>query len=137
MNHLKQHKAQVATEYLIMAGIVLGGALVIFYYTMAYSSESISINKASESAEIVAKAVDYVYALGPGTQTVVDIDLPSNVIYSYVESYEVGFRVSTSGGKSDVYSITKVNVTGGLPTVQGRHRILVNYTETGVVVGLL
>lgn len=135
MHCSKHSKAQAATEYILMTGVILSASLVIFFYTMFYSSDPIKISQALESAEAVARAVDYVYALGPGTQTIVDINLPDSVIGGYVTSYEVGFTLNLVSGNSDVYSMTKATSTGTLPTTKGTHSILVNYTETsGVVV---
>lgn len=128
-------KAQAATEYMIIAAVVLAASGIIFFYALSYSRESLSTSKASESAETIAVAIDYVYSLGYGTQTVVDIELPGNVISSKVGDREVMFVIHTSSGDSDVVAPTKANATGVLPITSGRHHILVNYTEAGVVVG--
>ncbi len=127
-------KGQTATEYIIMASVVLGAAVMIFYYTMTFSSESISISQARESAENIAGAVDYVYALGPGTTTVVEVEVPANVLDSFVAPKEVGFKVGVAGSVTDVYAITHADATGSIPTSPGRHFILVNCTKTGVVI---
>ena len=130
-------KAQIAVEYLIIVAVVLGIAITLFYYTTVYSSESISINQAKESVETLARTIDYVYALGPGAQTSVVIEVPSNAVYGYVTQNEVGFKISVGVQVTDVYEVTKASVSGSLPTTPGRYTILVTSTEAGVVVGAL
>lgn len=132
---LKKTKAQAATEYMVIAAVVLAASGVIFFYAYNYSQQSISVNKASESVETLAAAVDYVYSLGYGTQTVVDIDLPGNIVSGKVADREVMFVIHTDAGDGDIVAPTIANATGTLPTTSGRHHIVVNYTETGVVVG--
>ena len=133
----KNGKGQVSSEYLIMAGVVIGAAIIIFYNTMLYSSESISVSQAGESAESLARAVDYVYALGPGTKSVVEIDIPSNVVDSFVVPNEVGFKIGLSSGVRDIVAVTEADAVGSIPIGPGRQYILVNYTETGVVIAPL
>jgi len=128
-------KAQIAVEYMIIVAVVLGAAITFFYYTNTYSSESINKYQAKESIEVLAKAIDYVYALGPGTQTTVVIEVPPNVVSSYVTRNEIGFKIGISGKINEVYEITKASVSGSLPSTPGRHFVIVNSTGSGVVIG--
>lgn len=128
-------KAQAATEYMIIAGVVLAASGIVFFYALQFSHQSLSVSKASESAETVATAIDYVYSLGYGTQTVVDINLPGNVVSGSVSNGEVVFVIHTEAGDSDIVVSTRANATGTLPTAKGVNRVIVNYTESGVVVG--
>ncbi len=135
MLHNHREKAQAATEYMVIAVVVLAASGIIFFYAYNFSQQSMSASKASESAEMIAAAIDYVYSLGYGTQTVVDIDLPGNIVSASVGNREVVFVIHTRAGNSDVVAPTQANATGTLPVTSGRHHIVVNYTESGVVVG--
>jgi len=128
-------KAQAATEYMVIAAIVLAMSSIIFFYSWYLSHSSLSTGRAAEAADTIAAAIDYVYSLGYGTQTAVDIELPENVISSKVGDREVVFTISSAGRSNDIVAITKANATGILPTSSGKHQILVNYSESGVVVG--
>jgi uncharacterized protein (UPF0333 family) len=128
-------KAQVAVEYLVVVTIVLGTSIFLFYYTSTYSSNSITMGQAKESIQTLAKAIEYVYALGPGTKTSVVIDLPSNIVGSYVVQNEIGFKIGAGGRVNDVYEVTKARISGTLPKTPGRHIVNVNSTVTGVVIG--
>jgi len=127
-------KAQVALEYLIIASIVLGSAIILFYFAINYSSESISISQAKESIGTLSKAIDYVYALGPGSQTTVIIDVPQNIVDSYVVQNEIGFKIGVGGQIIDIYEVTKASVSGNLPTTYGRHVVILSSTDEGVVI---
>ena len=127
-------KAQAAVEYIIMVGVVLSIAVTIFYYAVSYSSESIAISKSKEGVESIAKSVNYVYSLGQGTRTTVFIDIPTNVIDTYIIANEIGVKVSTSAGITDVYATAMTNISGSLPTTPGRHFIIIKNTENGVVI---
>lgn len=128
-------KAQAATEYMVIAAVVLAASGVVFFYALNFSQQSMSASKASEAAETIAVAIDYVYSLGYGTQTVVDINLPGNVVSGSVGNGEVVFVIHVEGGDSDIVVSTRANATGSLPATKGIHTVVVNYTESGVVVG--
>jgi|GEM_PF-1608196 len=133
--HARASKAQAAVEYMTIASIILVTSGIIFFYAWSYSHESLAVSKSTESAETIAAAIDYVYSLGYGTQTVVDIELPKSVTSSSVAEREVVFVIHTSSGYSDIVAPTRANATGSLPAAGGRHSVIVNYTEAGVVVG--
>jgi uncharacterized protein (UPF0333 family) len=128
-------KAQAATEYMIIAAFIMAASGIVFFYATQYSNESLSVSRASESVETVAAAVDYVYALGYGTQTAVNIELPGNIVNSKVADREIMLVIENRGQTSDIVAPTITNASGSLPTSKGIHLVIVNYTETGVVVG--
>ncbi len=127
-------KGQVATEYLMIIGIGLFIVTIVFYYTITYSSESVSVSQAKEAADTIAKAADYVYSMGVGSQTTVVINLPYRIIESHVENKEILFKLTLKSGITDVYSITKGDVSGTLPIRHGRHYITLNMTEDGIYI---
>jgi uncharacterized protein (UPF0333 family) len=127
-------KAQAATEYMVIAAIIMATSGIVFFYALQMSQQALSAGKASEAVETIAVAIDYVYSLGYGTYTTVDIRLPGSVSSGRVGDGEVMFVLDTKGGKSDIVAPTIANATGTLPTKTGTHRVLVNYTESGVVV---
>ena len=68
------------------------------------------------------------------TRTTVAIDIPTNVKESYILDNEIGFRISTSAGITDVYAMSMTNVTGSLPDTPGRHFIVIKHLGDGVVI---
>lgn len=119
---------------MVIVGVIIFMSAIVFFYSLIYSNNSMSISKASESAETVAAAIDYAYSLGQGTQTVVTIDLPGNVESSSVGNYEVMFVLVTNSGENQIIAATTVDASGTLPTSEGLHQVLVNNTGAGVVV---
>ena len=77
-------KAQIATEYLILIGLILIVLIPILYYTTQESTTSININQAQDVVQTLAKTADYVYSLGPGTRSVALITIPLGVNRSIV-----------------------------------------------------
>lgn len=128
-------KAQAAVEYLMIVVVVLVISITLFYYSTIYSSESIAISQTQESIKTIANTIDYVYALGPGAETTVEIELPKNVVDSYVIKNEIGFKIGVSGRIDEVYEVTKSSVSGSLPNTPGRHVIFINTTQVGVFIG--
>jgi len=127
-------KGQVATEYLTIVGIGLFIVTIVFYYTITYSSESVSVNQAKEAADTIAKAADYVYSVGVGSQTTIVINLPNRIVESHIKNKEILFKLGLKSGITDVYSITKGEVSGALPIRHGRHYITLNMTDDGVYI---
>lgn len=129
-----RQKAQAATEYMVIAAVVMATSGIIFFYALQMSQQALSASKANEAVETVAAAVDYVYSLGYGTYTTVDINLPGSVKSSKVADGEIMLVLEIRGSGSDIVAATITNATGTLPITSGIHHILVNYTESGVVV---
>ena len=62
------NKAQMATEYMVIVGLVLVVTIPLFYYAIRESNTNIQINHANDAMSTFAKAADTVYSIGPGTQ---------------------------------------------------------------------
>lgn len=141
LHEIKNRKAQAATEYLIMTAVIIGASVLLFYYAMFFSYESIAVDQAIETAQTLAKAADYVYALGPGSKTIVEVYIPSSAVECAAGKVicagegEVGLKISTSAGVSDVYAATRSNVSGNVSYKIGRYYIVVSNTESGVEIG--
>ncbi len=125
-------KAQVATEYIILLGIVLLAVIPIIYYATSESNRSTRINAATDAVNIVARKAESIYALGQGSRDYVWINIPSGVNDSLVSNYTIRLTFENLG---DVAAFPRVNVTGWLPTEQGTYRISVEMLEDVVVIG--
>jgi len=128
-------KSQAGLEYLIIASFALFVIGVIFYYSFTSSSETISYNQARESVDQIAKAVDHVYALGPGSRTTVSITIPSNVVNTSVSGNIITVSISIRGKEIDLIAIPKANVTGGIPNATGSYQINISRINGNVKIG--
>ncbi len=125
-------KAQVALEYLFVAGIGIFVLIPIFYYALTYASESLSISQAQNTVDDIAKTADYAYSLGVGTNLKKTITIPNNVVNSSIANKTILLKIQTSSGLTDAVALTKATVNGSLPTKSGYYNIFFNSTEQGV-----
>ncbi len=125
-------RGQIATEYLIILGVVLLALIPIFYYALSESNRTTRINQASDAVTTIARKAEAVYALGPGSRDYVWISVPSGIDESLVDDGTIRLSFSDLG---DAVAFTNVNVTGTLPTSSGTYRIVIEMLDDVVVIG--
>ena len=129
-------KAQISLEYLLVASIAIAVISALFYYGMIYSSETTTFYQAQDTVSSIAKAVDVVYALGPGSSTQISVIIPENVVESSVGNNTILLKVESSAGINDVIAVTKANVTGEIPITPGRYFLTLNMTGAEVEISV-
>jgi len=123
-------KAQVATEYLFVIGLILAILTPILYYATSESSNALNLNDAQDTAQTLAKTADYVYSLGPGTSNKVTINMPPGIKNVTISGKEITLKTSQYG---DVVGISKANLTGNISSSQGIYEIIIKTLDTGIV----
>ena len=125
-------KAQASFEYIMLVGIVFFFVVFILYYTLIESNQTIKMNMANDAVTKVAKTADMVYALGPGSQDYIQIEMPNGVQSTNLSNKKISLKIKIFSSVSDVFDETKANITGTLPTKGGiQHisvKVLNNYT---------
>jgi uncharacterized protein (UPF0333 family) len=134
MMALHKQRAQAATEYLMIAGFLVIVIGIAYLYSSTILSNSIDDSKARTATNSIAKAIDQVYALGPGSKISVTVDLPSGIQSQIVENQLVGYILTVNGQPSYYYADTKANLKGELPLTQGVHEITLTVNNSGEVV---
>ena len=71
--------AQVATEYIVITGFLLAIITVIFAYSYTNYDQAIKTNAANAVLDALVNKADYVYALGPDNNQLVEVVIPKNV----------------------------------------------------------
>ncbi len=124
-------KGQISNEYIILSAVIL--AIVAFLFVMSHStaSETIDVSMTQTAVKTLAKAADNVYALGPGNQVTVEIDLPAGIQSQYVSNNQVGYVFGTQESNTDIYENTTAYVVGELPTTRGKHLVTIEVLESG------
>lgn len=125
-------KGQAALEYMFLLGILLaflGGVLV---YSSQTSILSLRSTQSAEAVKVVANAADRIYKTGGGNITVT-VDIPSGVANQSVANKGIKLTLKIGGSTGDAFASTSGNVTGNLPTEQGRYKIAVEMLSSGVV----
>jgi len=127
-------KAQLSLEFLfiILIGLVILGPIYVF--TLSNSSDNIKVSKAQSAVDTMGRNIDYVYSLNKGSVITVDVDVPEGITGYNVTGKQIFYQVGTSVGTTDAFYVTKANLTGTLPTSQGRHTVFLNNTGGGVTI---
>jgi len=126
-------KSQIATEYILIMGLVLVVTIPLLYYSMSESSINVQLNQAEDAVNTIAKAADTVYSIGPGTKKYVWINMPGGVQSQSTANKTVLIKLYIFKGISDVFAETKADLTGAVPISKGQHNILVEMLESGYV----
>ena len=76
---MKEKKAQIAMEYLILTGFILVAVAVIFAFSFINYNQNIRAAKTGEAISKLANAVDDVYTRGEGNTRFVKITWPDGM----------------------------------------------------------
>lgn len=132
-------RSQYAMEYLF----VISFSILLILPTIAlllnsYSdvNYTITTHQVHSITEKLSDSAISVYYLGEGSMTKLFVSIPKGIQFSSIENNEILFRVRAKGETfSDIYSISKINVTGVLPTEPGNYKIIVESRGDHVWIG--
>ena len=97
-------RGQVATEYVLLMGIALFAIIPIFYYSVSSFSKTIRFNEAEDFVNSIVKTADRVYALGPGSQDYIQVNVPGDTLDIAFDRNEVIIKLSIHGKISDIFA---------------------------------
>jgi uncharacterized protein (UPF0333 family) len=126
-------RAQASMEYLMIAGFLLVVVGIAFLYSQSSLSNSVDDAKAKTAVNTLAKAIDQVYALGPGSKLTVTLDLPTGISSQIVEDNLVGYITTVNGNPAHYYADTKAKLYGILPTTGGPQTVTLQVNDSGQV----
>jgi len=114
-------KAQVALEYFMLIGIVIGAISIISAYVWQQNEVSTRLQQATIAVNAISATADNLYAQGPGAKTTINVFFPVGYTpsLSSISNRRIVLKIYTPIGYSDVLGITKANVSGSLPTTNG------------------
>jgi hypothetical protein len=134
--HGRRLRGQSSMENMIMLGMGLSVALVFFYFSAGMLDESIQGAQAKDAVNRIAREVDYVQALAPGTARYVDFTIPQGAQLIEITERRVHMQLSLRGGLTDFYANTQEDMVGKITLQPGPARALVKHLESGnVLVG--
>jgi uncharacterized protein (UPF0333 family) len=130
----KDNKAQVGIEYAAVLVLFLFILVPVLYIGITEIQISGQVSQTKVAVDSIADSADRVYAQGPGATTTVEIYLPPAVNYAKLTGQEVNINLFLpTGGTTDVYALSKGNLTGTVPTLPGRHVLVVSMASNGSV----
>ncbi len=130
---MKNLKAQVSTEYMMIMGLVLIITIPLVYYAMSESNINVQSNRAEDAVNTLARAADTVYSIGPGTTKYVWINMPGGVQAYSTADRTVSIDLYIFGGVSQVFAEAKAELAGVIPISSGQHRVKVEMLSSGYV----
>ena len=125
-------RAQISVEMLLIIALFLGVLTPVFYISFSQTTDNLRLSKAKTALAEITNAADYVYSLEVGSTTQLNVDVPDGIDLARIVNHTVVYKVSTYAGISDVFSVSKANLYGTLPTKSAKYRLVLNHTESGV-----
>lgn len=129
---MEDKKGQIATEYLVMTGVMLIIIAILAGYGITVYTETVSINQTKDSLEDLKLAANWVYALGEGNSVVVKIILPYGVTDTSVVGKAIYVNATSFGSSYEDFVETDANLHGSIPTSPGIHHIEVRAVDGNV-----
>src|SRR3989344_5131814 len=108
-------KSQVAVEYMVIIAIALVIATPIVYYSLTEANTEVKLNEINSALNDLKNTAETIYTLGPGSKDYIPITLPAGIESFSISGKEILFKLRIFEGTSDVFIITKANVTGDIP----------------------
>ena len=126
-------KAQASFEYIILIGTLLILVVPIFYYVTYQSSQNLKAYQADDAVKSIARTVDTVYAIGPGTKNYVWVTFPGGIQNTSISNNEIIIRISSYGGETDIIAKTRAKVIGNITAQKGTYKISIEMLDSGEV----
>ncbi len=120
-------RGQAAIEYLALIGIVLLFATPLVVRTQTAAADlqfTADMIEARNALDTVGEGSRFVFAQGEPSSITFDITLPRGVEHTNVTANYVHIRMDGAHGDSDLYEFFDFNVSGSIPSEQGRHTIV-------------
>jgi len=131
---LASRRGQVGIEYGAVLVLFLVILIPMLYVGIMNIQISGQVSQARVAVESIADSADRVYAQGPGATTTVEVYLPSGINYANFSGREANINLYLpTGGTTDVYSLARGNLSGTMPTLPGRHVLVVTMNSSGQV----
>jgi len=127
-------KGQISIEYAAVLVLFLIVLVPVLYIGMMDIQIAGQVSQARVAVDAIADSADRVYAQGPGATTTVEIYLPAGVNTAGFSGREVNIKLNLpTGGTTDVYALARGNLSGVMPTLPGRHVLVLTMNSTGEV----
>ena len=130
-------RGQVGIEYAALMVLILVALVPVAFFAYQNLGWENRVAQARVATARIAAEADLVAAQGAGAKGTVDVFFPdgidSNSSRTFVKSKQIQLSLWSGTSHSDVFAVTKANVTGTLPSSSGRHLLSVSMNSTGVV----
>jgi len=138
----KSSRGQVATENIMIIGVMLVIIAALAGYSFFMYNDSVGNSQVQDSLKELRTAVNNVYALGEGNAIVVEITLPNSVTSTQVggvdaEKKAIFITANNFGSETRDFVEVDANVSGTLPTSSGIYDIIVRNVNGEVTLNVV
>ena len=135
-NHWRDgRKGQSSVEYLLVVAFLLIIIMPVGYLALGMAADQGNTTQAQVAANAVAASADQAAVAGEGSRVEQVIYFPPRLDANatLVSGKEVNLRVITTNGFSDAFAVSRANLTGTLPTREGRAKLRFTLLSSGIV----
>lgn len=139
---MKGQRGQVMVEYIALMAIallVLSIMLSVATNLLFGSASQRGIDAAKRTVETIREKVDFIYIHGHPSRTQTRVTIPNNINNITIRDRLIRLRVDVGDYYTDVYEITKANLTANISGIcgggcsPGNYLLIIESTEAGVV----
>lgn len=112
-----KNRAQVSLEYMTMLGlslIIFVGILYVATIMISTAGTQIDVDTAYRAVQGIKESAEFIYVHGHPSKIQSNIHIPSNVEDVSIQGNVVRIRLSVGEVFTDVYAVTKANMTGDM-----------------------
>jgi len=110
--------------------MIVGFALVVMVPTLIFAISQIGSQTQKVQGEqlhalgqTIVDAAQSVHFQGPPAKRTLEVSIPGRTQMVHVGDYTITFFFNTDVGTDSISVVSPVNVTGDIPTTEGRHRL--------------
>lgn len=110
-----ESRGQVSLEYMTMLGlslIIFAAVLYVATFLISTSGMQVDVDTAYRAVQGIRESADFIYVHGHPSKIPAEINIPPNVESISIEDKVVRIRLFVGGSFTDVYAVTKANMTG-------------------------
>ncbi len=124
-------KAQASTEYIFLLGVILVILIPSVFYSLSKASQEIKASQLEEIAGRIKQSANLVYTLGPGSQEIIFVNVPSNIQSIALQNkkefvIKMLSPLQSGVAASDIGISTLPYLIGNIVNTRGNHKLLVS-----------
>ncbi len=134
MRHINK-EGQASVEFMIIIGFMLTILipLSILYYQHVYNMNTdVKAEQLQKVANEVVDKAEEVYYLGSPSKITIKAYIPNDIEDIKINSNEINFKLKTSSGITDIFAVSKVNLTGNIENKEGIRTITIQAEDNDV-----
>jgi len=131
------NKGQLSLELIILLSVLLAGfaaVMILSNQSLSTARSKIYHDQAHVAVDILSEYASRVYLEGQGAKQTVQVRFPETLASAALDEDAIILSLHVRGGNiQPVYAHLPMSISGNLPQNPGRHTIVIERVEAGVV----